>query len=158
MNFRTVLQASDIKAIAHILNSTGFFYDHEVEVAVSLAEENLEQGDDLSGYLFIMAEENEQVIGYSCFGKTPSTEASYDLYWLGVNEENKGKGIGKILLSMTEKMIAELGGKNIWIETAGRPLYEPTRMFYLKTGCELVAELPEFYGKGDDKVIFLKKV
>ena len=59
---------------------------------------------------------------------------------------------------MLEEHVEQLGGKNIWIETSGRPLYEPTRQFYLKYGCTLIAELPEFYGENDAKLIFLLKV
>jgi len=39
-------------------------------------------------------------------------------------------------------------------ETSGRPLYEPTRQFYLKNGYELEATLREFYGSGDDKLVY----
>jgi hypothetical protein len=61
-------------------------------------------------------------------------------------------------MKQIEEDIKSMGGKNIWIETSSRPLYDPTRMFYLKSGCEIIAELPDFYGQNDNKLIFLKKV
>ncbi|WP_299524564.1 GNAT family N-acetyltransferase [uncultured Lutibacter sp.] len=158
MNFRNQLIESDIKAVKEILNSTGFFYDFEVDVAVELAEENLEKGEEKSGYFFTIAEVEGKAIAFSCYGKTPCTAASFDLYWIAVHQNHKGKGIGKKLLKMLEIHVAKLNGKNIWIETAGRPLYSPTRKFYEKYGCDLVAELPEFYGENDSKVIYLLKV
>lgn len=158
MKFRNQLIESDIQAVRDILNSTGFFYDFEIDVAVELAQENFDKGEEKSGYFFTIVEEEGKTIAFSCYGKTPCTTASFDLYWIAVNQNQKGSGIGKKLLKLLEIHVAKLGGKNIWIETSGRPLYEPTRQFYLKYGCLLVAELPEFYGENDPKLIFLLKV
>jgi predicted N-acetyltransferase YhbS len=158
MNFRTQLKQSDIQAIKEILNSTQFFYDFEVDIAAELAAENLEKGTDKSGYIFIMVEIENKPVAFACFGKTPCTIDSYDLYWIGVHQSEKGKGIGKILLKMTDEAVEKLGGKNIWIETSGRPLYHPTVQFYLKNNCKLMAELPDYYAENDPKLVFLRKV
>jgi len=158
MNFRKKLKQSDIAFISDILESTGFFYDHEIEVALELAQENLSKGEEKSGYIFLIAENEDKVVGYACYGKTPCTADSYDLYWIAVHQNQKGAGIGKILMLKIEEDISKLGGKNIWIETSSRPLYDPTRIFYLKTGCKIMAELPHFYGENDHKLIFLKTV
>lgn len=158
MNYRSELKNSHIPVLKEILVSTGFFYDFEVEVAIEIAVENLEKGEEKSGYIFLVAEEEGNPVGFASYGKTPCTLDSFDLYWMAVHQSKKGSGIGKIMMKMVEENVAKLGGKNIWIETSSRPLYEPTRMFYLKTGSELIAELPHFYGPNDNKVIFLKKV
>jgi ribosomal protein S18 acetylase RimI-like enzyme len=158
MNFRKELQERDIESIAAILNSSEYFYDFEVDVALELARENLMKGEEKSGYIFIVAENNEKPVAFACFGKTPCTAHSFDLYWIAVHQDQMGSGIGKILMKLIEEDVAGKGGKNIWIETSSRPLYEPTRMFYLKTGCELIAELPGFYAEDDNKLVFLKKI
>jgi ribosomal protein S18 acetylase RimI-like enzyme len=157
MEFRSQLKSTDPKAIKDILISTGFFYDAEVEIAVELAIENLSKGEEESGYIFNIAEIDGQPLAYTCYGKTPGTESSYDLYWIAVHQSQRGKGIGNILMDLAVEDIAKRKGQNIWIETASRPLYEPTRQFYLKYGCDIIAELPNFYGENDNKVIFLKK-
>ena len=158
MNFRKKLKASDVEVISGILESTGFFYDYEVDIAIELAQENLAKGEDASGYIFIVAEVHGIPVAFACFGKTPCTADSFDLYWIAVHQDEKGKGIGKQLMKLTEESIAQLSGKNIWIETSSRPLYEPTRQFYLNLGCQQVAELPNFYGENDHKMVFLKTV
>ncbi len=43
--------ASDLATVRDIVTSTGFFHDHEVDVAVELVEERLRRGD-ASGYYF----------------------------------------------------------------------------------------------------------
>lgn len=158
MIFRRELKDSDSGYIGKILESTGFFYDYEIEIALELVEENLKKGEEKSGYIFIIAEYDEVPVGFACFGKTPCTADSFDLYWIAVLQNQKGQGIGKALLNLVEGEIAKMGGKNIWVETSSRPLYEPTRMFYINTGYKMVSELPDFYGKDDHKNIFLKKV
>jgi len=154
MDFRSQLKPSDIAHIKDIVISTGFFYDSEVDIALELAQENLEKGEETSEYIFNIAEENNIPIAYSCYGKIPGTENSFDLYWIVVHNSYRGKGIGKIIMDMLVKDIKKRSGTSIWIETSSRSLYEPTRQFYISYGCELVAELPEFYGKNDHKLIF----
>ena len=158
MKFRKKLKKSDLAFVKEILESTGFFYDHEIDVALELAEENLSKGEEMSGYNFIMVEKDNKPVAFACFGKTPCTADSFDLYWIAVHQNQKGNGIGKLLMKQIEEDIKTLGGKNIWIETSSRPLYDPTQKFYLKSGCELIAELPGFYGQNDNKLVFLKKV
>jgi ribosomal protein S18 acetylase RimI-like enzyme len=154
INFRQNLKTTDIAYLKEILLSTGFFYDSEVEIALELAQENIEKGEEKSGYIFNITEEKGTPVAFTCYGKIPGTESSFDLYWVAVHESKQGKGIGKTLMNMAVEDIRKRGGKNIWIETASRPIYEPTRKFYLAYGCEKVAELPEFYGDNDNKVIF----
>jgi len=154
MDFRNKLSISDLEHLKGILVSTGFFYDSEIEIVRELVQENLQKGEEKSGYIFNIAEENGKPTAFTCYGKIPGTESSFDLYWIAVHKSLRGKGIGKILMDMAVDDICKRGGKNIWIETASRPLYGPTRKFYLSYGCEIVAELPEFYGENDSKVIF----
>lgn len=155
--YRYNLNATDIHALRDLLISTEFFYDYEIQVAIELIETTLEKGEVSSGYHFIIAEDNEKILGFSCFGAAPCTQDSYDIYWIAVNKDMMNKGIGGHILSHTEENIYKSGGRHIWIETSSRAIYNPTREFYRKNGYEIKAELPDFYGPGDNKVIFLKK-
>ena len=146
MNFRTVLKKSDIPCIKEILESTGFFYKAEIDIALELVHENISKGEEKSGYFFILAEESDKPAAFSCFGPIPGTESSYDLYWIAVEKSQRGKGIGQILMDKSRENIRQRGGVNIWIETSSRPLYEPTRQFYIRYGCEKAGELSDFYG------------
>ncbi|MFH2057316.1 MAG: GNAT family N-acetyltransferase [Pseudomonadota bacterium] len=157
MNYRSNLRESDVQAIIEIVKSTSFFSDSEIDIAEELARENLAKGSEKSGYIFNLAEKNYTPVAFSCYGKTPGTADSFDLYWIAVHQSERGNGIGKILMGMAVKDIARLSGKNIWIETSSRSIYEPTKHFYLKCGCEIIAELPHFYGQNDNKIILLKK-
>jgi ribosomal protein S18 acetylase RimI-like enzyme len=155
--FRENVLPGDVEAVRAIVVSSGFFYDHEIEVAVELVEERLQKGLK-SGYLFLFAEQDGQTIGYSCYGEIACTAGSYDLYWIAVHDDCRGKGIGKILLKKNEELIAALGGRCIWVETSGQGKYQPTRDFYTHNHYHTEAVLKDFYGPGDDKFIFVKRL
>jgi ribosomal protein S18 acetylase RimI-like enzyme len=79
-----------------------------------------------------------------------------DLYWIAVDPAFQGRGVGRALLTAAERWIAEAGRRQVWVETAGRLQYRPTRDFYLACGYRVAAELESYYAPGDDKVVFLK--
>jgi hypothetical protein len=54
--------------------------------------------------------------------------------------------------------ILEGTARLIVVETAGRPDYAATRAFYEARGYRATATIPEFYGPGDDQVVFVKRV
>ncbi len=153
--YRTEVRPDDRLAVRVILESTGFFYPEEIGVAVELVEERLQRGE-ASGYLFEFAEIGGQVAGYTCYGPIACTRASYDLYWIGVHQEHRRAGLGRLLLARAEAEIHRLGGQRVYVETSSRPQYEPTRTFYLACGYRLEAQLEDFYAPGDGKTIFLK--
>jgi ribosomal protein S18 acetylase RimI-like enzyme len=154
---RTDIKADDPQAIERIVSSTGFFRPDEIKVAVELAEERLEKGIE-SGYEFVFAEIDNQVVAYTCFGLIPCSLISYDLYWIATNKDFQGRGLGKLLLQKAEEMVLRMGGKSIYIETSGKDLYAPTQGFYLRNGYLLKVRMDDFYEEGDDKLVYVKRV
>jgi D-alanine-D-alanine ligase len=149
--------AGDADVVRDITESTGFFYAEEVSTAVGLVEERLAKGP-ASGYAFVFAEEGGRPLGYACFGPIACTKASFDLYWIAVHADARGKGLGTILLDESERLIRAAGGRRVYVETSSRPLYEPTRAFYLARGYREEARLADFYGPGDAKVVYVKEI
>ena len=120
--FRTFIHEDDLIIISDILNSTGSFYEEEIDIALQVAEEYLNKGEVKSGYSFILAEKENIPIAYACYGKAPCTKDSYDLYWIAVHAEYQGLGIGKQLLIQVEENVVDRSGKYIWIETSSRDI------------------------------------
>jgi GNAT superfamily N-acetyltransferase len=155
VTIRRSLTAADREPLAALLAATGFFNDEELEVALELVDDRLQHGA-ASHYRFLLGEVEGEVAGYACWGPTPGTVESVDLYWIAVDPTRQGLGVGRALLEAAEGWIAEEGRRRIYVETAGRAQYEPTRAFYLACGYHVAAELTDFYAPGDAKVIFLK--
>lgn len=149
------IEAEDRSAVEALLGATGFFNGEELAVAMELVDARLDEGPD-SHYRFLVARENGAAIGYACWGVILGTAAAVDLYWIAVHPRWQGKGVGKALLHAAESWISENGQSRIYIETSGRPLYEPTRAFYLANGYAVAAVIEDFYGPGDGKFMFVK--
>jgi ribosomal protein S18 acetylase RimI-like enzyme len=96
----------------------------------------------------------QQPAGWVCFGPTPCSEGTYDLYWIAVSPHCQGQGVGKALMAFAEERIRQRGGRLIIIETSGRAIYAPTRGFYLGLGYTESARVPDFYAPDDDKVVY----
>jgi ribosomal protein S18 acetylase RimI-like enzyme len=110
------------------------------------------------GYRFVVAETAGEVAGYACFGSTPLTKGTWDLYWIAVDPAKQGEGIGRALLAAAEAAIRAEDGRMLLIETAGKASYQKTRAMYLACGYREVARVPEFYDVGDDKVIYGRRL
>lgn len=155
------LVAADRSGVFRILENAGNFTPEEVGIALELIDEWLELGEH-SGYLTYVlesqSEEGSEMLGYACFGPTPLTESTYDLYWIAVDKSKHRGGVGKRLLKFAEEEIARRGGQMLLVETSSQETYGGTVQFYEKTGYVLVGKIKEYYKPGDDKLIFVKKL
>ena len=155
IRIRRGLEPADREPVAAVIRATGFFNPEEEEVALELVDDRLANGE-ASHYRFLVGEVGGQVAGYACWGPILGTQASADLYWIAVHPREQGKGAGAALLAAAEEWMASAGRTRVYVETATRAQYEPTRRFYLACGYELTAELTDFYAPGDGKAMFLK--
>ncbi|HYK10191.1 MAG TPA: GNAT family N-acetyltransferase [Gemmatimonadales bacterium] len=121
--------------------------------AVELLDEHLNGDED---YRFIGAFAGNALMGYACWGPTPGTEGTWDLYWIVVAREQHGAGIGSQLLKHVEQELMAGGCRLVVVETSSRADYAPTRGFYEARGYTRTAVIPEYYAPGDDLVIYLK--
>jgi ribosomal protein S18 acetylase RimI-like enzyme len=153
--FRHAAAPSDLQAVEEIVSSTGFFSPAEADIAVELVEERLAFAEE-SGYFFVFAEEAGRVLGYTCYGPIAGTAGSFDLYWIAIHRDQQSRGLGRMLMNETERLIRGTGGRRVYAETSGRPQYEPTRVFYERLGFERESRLKDFYAPGDDKVFYVK--
>lgn len=132
------------------MRATGVFRDDEIAVALELFDE-----PDAMGYRFVVAELEGNVAGYACFGATPMTQGTWDLYWIAVDPALHGRGVGTELMHAVEHAIRAEGGRLVMIETASKPSYDATRRFYDRhPRCRAVGRVPDFYAPGDDKVLY----
>jgi len=150
------LTAADRARIEEITRAVGRFRDDEIPVALEVFDAGVRKDADGSYYV-LGAELDERLVGWICWGPTPCTLGTYDLYWMAVDPEIQGSGIGTALLAEMERRLAAVA-RLIIIETAGRADYSATRAFYHARGYSPVAIIPDFYAPGDDQVVFVKKV
>jgi len=141
--------------VQRLIESTNFFSRDEIDVAEELVKERLEKGDR-SGYFFVLVRHCGRLIGYGAYGPIPCSVSSYDLYWIAVDPDFQGQGLGRRISNEIERLVRQSGGTRLYAETSGRPLYAPTRKFYQSCGYRAESVLKDFYDTGDDKVTFGK--
>ena len=147
----------DRDAINSILIETHMFTDDEIAVALELTDAvlfNKTQKD----YIIHIAELEGKTVGYICYGPTPVTVGTYDIYWIAVAPHIQKRGVGRKLVSYVEDEIASKNGRLIIIETSSQHKYEPTRNFYIRTHYTMEARIKDFYSEGDDRLIYVKRL
>ena len=149
---------ADGERLLELAREIELFLPGDFEVIEELWVEFAAKGDSDSHYHFIVARQGEDFLGFTCYGKRPLTEGTFDLYWIGVDQRRQGHGIGKALMRVVEEHVRERGGRLLIAETEGKPSFEPTRRFYLSAGYELEARIRDFYRPGEDLVIFTKRL
>jgi D-alanine-D-alanine ligase len=150
---RAALREAD--DIGGLCRATGFFTDEEVAIAEELAADRRARGQ-ASDYRFLLADDAQGLAGYACYGPTPGTRESWDLYWIVVHPRAQGSGLGRRLVAAVLDDMRACGGRRLYAETAGKGLYAPTRGFYAAAGFTLQAVVPDFYAPGDAKQIWLR--
>lgn len=151
------MTSEDKPAIIEILRNTPEFKTAEVDIAEEVLDSYLHDPIG-SGYQVFVAEVGSSIAGYICYGPTPLTQGTWDIYWLAVAPKQQRHGIGNTLLRFAEDKIKETEGRLALIETSSKPEYEATRHFHRSQGYELVCRIADFYAPGDDKLVFQKRL
>jgi len=151
------MSVQDKPAIMAILRNTPEFKPIEVAVAEEVIDSYL-RAPAGAGYRILVGQVSSEVAGYICYGPTPLTEGTWDLYWAAVDQEWRGRGVGKALWEAAEKNIRQSQGRLAIIETSSKPEYEETRRFHSSRGYQIVCTVADFYAPGDDKLIYLKRL
>ncbi len=148
---------SDRSRVAEIIRATGVFRPAEVDIALEVFDgATAKPGVDyhaLGAY-----DEAGRLVGFACYGPTPCTEGTWDLYWIAVDPGTHRRGAGRALMQASERAIAEAGGRLVVVETSSRPDYDATRAFYHALDYQATARVPHFYAPHDDLVVYTKRL
>src|SRR5206468_8381433 len=117
--------------IGQVSGANGLFREEEGGSAGELLGGVLAGDDD---YQFVGAFDDDQLVGYACWGPTPGTEGTWDLYWIVVDRKQQGRGVGTQLLREVESRLTGNGARLTIVETSSRTDYAPTRKFYEARG------------------------
>ena len=154
--FREGARMSDAAEVERIVRSSKFF--EEVEDEISSAVGDLRESLNGGGTTYLFAELDGRVAGFVSFEKIACTDANYQIYWIAVDNSFRGCGIGSKLINRALDIMRLHGGRTVYLQTAGRPQYMPTREFYKKNGWTHEATLKDYYVVGDDCCIFSIKL
>ncbi len=106
----------------------------------------------------IMVEPDGRAVAYACFGATPMTVGTFDIYWMVTAGELRGQGLGARLLGAVEHELKQRGACTVRIETSSLEGAGGARRFYEKANYAVVGIIADFYRPGDDLVTLAKRL
>jgi ribosomal protein S18 acetylase RimI-like enzyme len=138
------------------LTKDGLFTREELSVALELLDAALaEPGGE---YRVLCADLDGALAGYVCFGPTPMTEGTWDLYWIVTHPDARGNGVARTLVARMESELRALGARLVRVETSRLDGYGAAHAFYQRLAYPVVAVMPDFYKPGDDLLVMLKRL
>ncbi len=150
------IAAQDRAQLLQLVEKQANFNAQEVEVAIEVIDDTLDPAKN--DYCILVAvHEDQEVVGFICYGDIPMTERRFDLYWVAVDPALGRQGIGRLLLARMEAELSAQGSAKVYVDTSSTPGYDSARGFYEKNGYQVACVLHDFYRDGDDKVIYLKE-
>ena len=157
------IEPADRPLIAALLGSLSAFSDEERAVALELIDHRLAHpaSDDYRFILSFSCPETggpEELAGYLCYGRTPLTRSTYDLYWIVTSPAYARSGVARGLVARLESEIAREGGGLVRVETGSREGHGGAVHFYDAVGFARTATIADFYAPGDDLIVFTKRL
>jgi ribosomal protein S18 acetylase RimI-like enzyme len=150
------LQLRDRAPLHQLLTKDGLFTREEVSVALELIDGALaEPGGE---YRVLCADLDGALAGYVCYGPTPMTEGTWDLYWVVTHPDARGNGVARGLVVRMEAELRALGARLVRVETSRNDGYGAAHAFYERLDYPVCAVMPDFYKPGDDLVVMLKRL
>ena len=149
----------DRAPILELARGVGVFDAEEVAVVAELFDDYLRDPIQ-SGYNFLTdrAPDTGAVLGFACWGPTSLSRGAADLYWIATARNVQGRGVAAGLFRAVEDAVRAAGRWLIVIWTSSKPDYEAARKFYQRMGCERSCQLADFYDRGDDLMVFVRRL
>ncbi len=148
---------ADTETLVALARATGVFQPHEI-VALREVLDDYHAANEADGHVATVLEDANGIAGFTYYAPVAMTDRTWELWWIAVDPTRQGQGLGKKLIGSVEADLRARGQRLLLIDTSSLPLYKPTRGFYLRTGYSQVAQIPDFYRDGDDKILFWKKL
>lgn len=146
--------AADQPRLAALVRSIENFTPAEVACALELIAAAAGPPPGCDDYRVLIAERSpaEPLLGYACYGPTPMTRSTFDLYWIASSPAARGTGIGLRLHEAVVAAVRAAGGRRLRVETSTQESYGATLRFYERCGYREAGRIADFYADGDDLV------
>src|SRR5215471_18585845 len=150
------ISSKDRNALAELLGRIETFSPQEVACALELIDQALKPNNP--DYQVLVAVKQDKVVGYICYGPTPMTEGTFDLYWIASDPQVRGQGVGGALVAAMEGDLRRRRARLVRVETSAMEAYGPTRGFYEAMKYREEARFRDFYKVGEDLIILSKRL
>ena len=143
--------AADQAAIAEVLGTIELF---PPEILPEQLADYLDNPD--TDHFWFVHEAAGTVTGFCYCVPEALTDRTYNLLAIGVRADRQGKGVGSDLMRHAESALAAAGKRLLLVDTSGTEDFALVRRFYVGLGYTKEAVIRDYWGVGDDKVVFWK--
>lgn len=150
--------AADRARIEALAVAAQMFGPDEVGFLGGMLEEHQASAEGRAGWL-VARDPEGRVLGAAHFAPEPFADRMWNLYFIVVDPELHGRGLGQALMHEVEQRLRARGeavARTLIVETSSTARYERTRGFYRQLGYDEEARIRQFYGPQDDKIVFWK--
>jgi ribosomal protein S18 acetylase RimI-like enzyme len=152
------IRPTDRLALARLVSQDALFTREEVSVALELIDGALAEANGDYRVLVADGEGPWPLAGYVCYGPTPMTAGTWDLYWIVTHPEARGRGVARALVERMEAELRASGARLVRVETSHLDNYGAAHAFYRRLEYPVVARVPDFYRPGDDLLVMMKRL
>lgn len=147
---------ADQPALEQLAVASGLFQESEMGAFRDMMSAYF--AGDTEGDFWIVGDEDGTVACAGYCGPEAFADRVFNLFFIAVAPHLQGGGHGSALLRGVEGKASRAGARILIIETSGLGSFELTRRFYRQHNYDEEARIRDYYGPGDDKVVFWKKL
>lgn len=97
-------------------------------------------------------------VGFCYAAPEALAEGTWNMLAIGVSPSVQGRGAGTALVGRLEEILGAEGQRVLIADTSGTEAFDRTREFYRRANYVEEARIRDFWGPGDDKVVFWKRL
>ena len=117
--------------------------------------------DDHHWIVAVTDDGTDRIAAAAYYAPEPFSDRMWNLYFIATAPDGHGRGAGTILIEHLERQLRTLGeahARTLIVDTSSLGDYDQARAFYAARGFVEEARIRDFYGPGDDKVTFWKRL
>lgn len=152
MKVRSTKQ-DDIPALQEVLDGTELF---PRELLPDMMAGFL--SDDDNHDIWLTCEANGNAVGFCYAVPEALAEGTWNMLAIAVLPAEQSNGFGGAIVNHLEIVLRDRGQRLLIADTSGTDAFAQTRAFYRKIGYVEEARIRNFWGVGDDKIIFCKSL
>jgi len=147
------IKKTDFEALRAVVDSNELFPSELLDDMTADFFNNPESQD-----IWLTKEVDGKPIAIAYCAPERMAEGTYNLYLIAIDKIFQGKGYGSDIMIYLEELLQRNKNRILIVETSGLPEFKPTRLFYKKHNYQLAGIIPDFYQRGEDKIIFYKNL
>ena len=150
------VEKPDLVHVVGLAVSSGLFPEAESDGVRTLMTDFFARTRQQGHGCLLDVDDDGAAVGVAYYQPTPGTDCTWTLLMIAVRRDRQGQGRGGALLGRVEDELRNRQQRLLLVETSGVPGFALTRAFYDQAGYTAEARVRDYYGPGDDMVLYRK--